>query len=372
MKHQLLLSLALLFTGFQLTFAQTDTAHLREAIRNAANNAVDSLAAANCTAGQTIALLPLGNDSSGILAGALKANLSTRNLTCVEAKEDPFFDEIMKQAEWNERKEDLLDAKTITAFGKLQTGQLLLYGWIRQPEVSARHVYAEIELHLSSIVTNQHLWGGTFTARAYFDEGVNGIISLDEYTRDVLHSIFADAEKSLAASNKTGKLKRVAIVPFAGDIDRYATILAEKMFSSHPSISPANVAVNTLAEAIALLRTKPETADAILYGAVRDLSTFMIKEDALRGNTYRYTAEVQMRIQTADGEILWSDTKATSADVQEDRKLSDVIINKTVNKTLDNPTLLFKILGGILGGIVGLVVILIIFRMFLRAVSRPR
>lgn len=364
MKRHLTLSIALLLTALQVAFAQTDSAHLRDAIRNAAASATASLAAANCTAGQTIALLPLGNDPAAVLAGALKADLSTRNLTCVEAKEDPFFVEIMTQIEWNERKEDMLDANTITPFGKLQTGQLLLYGWMRQAEVSARHAYAEIELHLSSIATNQHLWGGTFTGRAYLDQGVTGIINLDEYTREVLSSIFTDAENSLSASTKTGKIKRVAIVPLAGDIDRYATLLAEKMFSSHASISPANVAVNTLAEAIELLKTKPETADAILYGAVRDLSTYRVKEDAIRGDTYRYNAEVQLRIQTPDGEILWSDTKATSTDVQDDHKLTDVIINKTVN----NPALLVKILGGI----VVLLVILAICRIFFRAVSRPR
>jgi len=371
MKRHHILGLACLLAALQVTFAQSDNAQLRDALRNAGASAIASLVAADCSSGQTIALLPLGNDTSAILAGTLKAELSSHSLNCVEAKQDPFFDEIMKQIEWNERKEDILDAKTITTFGKLQAGKLLLYGWVRQAEVSNRHAYAEIELHLSSIATNQHLWGGTFIGRTYLDQGVEGIISLDEYSRENLRSVFEAAKNSLAASSKTNKIKRVAIVPLAGDIDRYASILAEGMFSTLPSISPANVAVNTLAEAIELLRAKPETADAILYGAVRDLSTYLVKEDALRGDTYRYNAEVQLRIQTPDGEILWSDSKAASVDVHDSRTIIEESTNwviKLLNKIANNPIGLLKILGGI----VILLAILSTFRMFLRSVSRPR
>ena len=179
-----------------------------------------------------------------------------------------------------------------------------------------------------------------------------------------MRTIFADAAKSLAASTKTGAVSTIAIVHLAGDIDRYATGLAEGMFSGHAKLSPSNLAVNTLAEAVDLLRSTPGRADAILYGAVRDLSVAMVKDDYIKGKTYRYHAEIQLRIQTPKGEILWSDTLAAGSDVLEPKGFWSVVITWAAN----HPRIILFVLGGLLG----VIVILAIFRMFFRAVSRPR
>lgn len=364
MKRQLAITFAVLLLFLCAASAQTSPTHGREVIRDAASKAAADLSAAAVTQNLTIALLPLANDGDNALAGALKGELAKKGLACVEAKEDPFFNEIMSQVEWDMRKIDMLDPKTVAGFGKLQAGQLLLYGGIRQNDVSSRSAYAEIELHLSSVITNRHLWGGTFASRVYLEENVKGLIELDEYTREIIRTIFADAAKSLAASTKTGAVSTIAVVPLAGDIDRYATGLAEGMFSGHSKLSPVNLAVNTLAEAVGLLRTTPGRADAILYGAVRDLSVALVKDDYLKGKTYRYHAEIQLRIQTAKGEILWSDTLAAGSDVFVPKDM----VNEAITAAANRPRVVLLILGGLLG----LIVILAISRMFLRAVSRPR
>jgi diadenosine tetraphosphatase ApaH/serine/threonine PP2A family protein phosphatase len=364
MNRHLAFFLALFLPLVHAAFAQGADPRAREALRAVAAEAAASLTAANVTGGKTIALLPLGGDADGVLAGALKGGFSARGVACVEAKEDPFFDEIMKQVEWDERKEDMLDAATITRFGKLQAGQLLLYGWVRQCDVTPRRAYAEIELHLSSVETQRHLWGGTFASREYLAEGVEGMIDLDETMRELLRQVFAEAAKSLAGSAKTGTVRTVAVVPLAGDVDRYATSLAEGMFSAHPSLSPRDLSVSTLAEAADLLRADPSRADAIMYGAVRDLSVFLDKEDVIRGDTYRYHAEVQLWIQTPAGDKLWSDTVSLGADLQEERDIPIEVANAAAR----NPRIVLMVVGGFLA----LLVVLVIIRMFLRAVSRPR
>jgi hypothetical protein len=335
-----------------------------EALRLAAGKAASSLVAAQPTGGKTIALLPLGGDTTGVLAGALKSAITAKGLACVEAKDDPFFDEIMKQVEWDERKEDMLDAGTVSRFGKLQAGQLLLYGWVRQCDVSPRRAYAEIELHLSSVETKRHLWGGTFVSREYTGEGVRGMVDLDEPMRGVLKRAFADAAKSLGGSTKLGSAKTVAIVPLAGDLDRYATGLAEGMFSSLSAISPRDLGAKTLAEGLAEVRGGSSKADAVLYGAVRDLSVALVQEDVIKGNTYRYHAEVQLRIQAGSGDILWSDTIAVGEDVFVPR---DAVAD-AVNAAAKNPKTVMLVIGGILA----LLVLLVVIRMFFGAVSRPR
>lgn len=364
MKNYLAAGLAFLFCAASTVLSQGSDIQAREALRNAAGQAAAALAAADVAGVKTIALLPLGRDVDGVLAGALKGALSAQKLACVEAKDDPFFEEIMKQVEWDERQEDMLDEATITRFGKLQSGQLLLYGWVRQYDVSQRRAYAEIELHLSSVETKRHLWGGSFASRAYLDAGDKGIVGLDETSRELLRQIFAAASQSLAASAKTAALRSVAIVPLAGDVDRYATGLAVGMFSNHPSLSPRDLSVATLAEAVDLLRADPSRADALIYGAVRDLSSSLVKEDVFRGNTYRYHAEVQLRIQTAKGDIVWSDTLPASAEVQETvdfwTALAQWLISHTRQIVLA------------VGCVLVLLVVLVVFRLFFRAVSRPR
>ncbi|HOG49650.1 MAG TPA: hypothetical protein PKY10_03595 [Lentisphaeria bacterium] len=365
MKKHLVIGFALLFAAASAVQSQVTDIQAREALRNAADQAVSSLDVADVAGAKTIALLPLGRDVDGVLASALKSAISAAELACVEAKDDPFFEEIMKQVEWDERKEDMLDEATITRFGRLQAGQLLLYGWIRQCDVSQRRAYAEIELHLSSVETKRHLWGGCFASRVYLDPGVKGIIDLDETSRELLRQIFAAASQSLAASAKTGDLRSVAIVPLAGDVDHYATGLAMGMFSSLTKLSPRDLSVATLAEAVDLLRTDSSRADALLYGAVRDLSSFLVKEDVFRGDTYRYHAEVQLRIQTAKGDIVWSDTLPASVEVQVPPADRRTVL---VRWLLSHPREIALAVGGILA----LLVVLAVFRMFFRAVSRPR
>lgn len=366
MKKHLVVGLALLFAAASAVQSQVTDTHGRDALRNAAGQAVASLDLADVAGAKTIALLPLGRDVDGVLAGVLKSAISAADLACVEAKDDPFFEEIMKEIEWDERKEDMLDEATVTRFGRLQAAQLLLYGWVRQYDVSQRRVYVEIELHLSSLETKRHLWGGCFASRVYLDPGVKGIVDLDETSRELLRQSFADASQSLAASAKTSGLSSVAIVPLAGDVDRYATGLATGMFSNLAKLSPRDLSVATLAEAVDLLRAEPSRADALLYGAVRDLSSSLVKEDTFWGNTYRYHAEVELRIQTAKGDIVWGGTFPASIELRPegDGELKPVL----VRWFLSHP----REIALVVGGVVALLVVLAVFRMFFRAVSRPR
>jgi hypothetical protein len=225
----------------------------------------------------------------------------------VEGKEDPFWDEVLKEVEWDQRKDDLLDAETIARFGKLKAARILLYGTVREAAADPRRADVEVELHASSIETKQHLWGTILAKRIYYGTSeLTGIIDLDPSVRRLLAEAFDEAAARVRASEKLKGVHSVALVPLAGDIDKFVTGLAEKMLNA-TSLYPKQLDVLTLGEARALLRDKPQTADAVLYGAVRDLSRKLLNRHFSSTN-YEINASVQLTVQSAaTGEVLYSD-----------------------------------------------------------------
>lgn len=295
------------------TFAQFDQ-NVRQALQAAVEDVQASLATAGIPAERTISVLPIDSDNGRYVEGLLKTAVTNANLSYVEGREDPFFDEVLKEVEWDERKEDMLDASTLDTFGRLKSTQLLLYGVVREADATAREAYVELELHLSSIETKEHLWGGIFAKRFYLAENVRGLLNLDPGIREMLKAAI-DAETSgLADSPKLTGVERVALAPIAGDIDGYVTSLAENMLSDTRLI-PVRTQAATLAEVRQILRDTPGMADAVLFGAVRDLSREVVSIEPLK-TISEVTAEVQLRIESAtDGGVLWSESVIASTTI---------------------------------------------------------
>ena len=306
-------TLILLLTAASTALAAPFPDATRQALRAAAADVQASLAAADLPAGETISLLPLGGDNEGYLEGLLKNAVTSAGLPYVEGKQDPFWDEVMREVEWDERKADMLDPHTLTVFGKLKSTQLLLYGNVII-ESSQDRVYVEIQLHLSSIATKQHLWGGVFAHRFYKPENMEGLVSLDPAAREILKQAVSSAATSIGESQKLADVKTVALIPIAGDIDRYVTSLVTDTLSS-TQLMPRQLDLRTLGQARHLLQDKPDQADALLVGAVRDLSRTLIEDLPLK-QTWRLHAEVQLAIQDASTrDILWSQTLTANKDV---------------------------------------------------------
>jgi hypothetical protein len=303
--------LAILVLAAASAVAQTPAAYpedVRQALQQAMRDATESLRASRIPAAQPVSTLPIGNDSAGYVEALLKIAVTDSGRTYVEGKTDPFWNEVLKEVAWDERKADMLDAETLVTFGKLKASQILIYGNVRTAEVSNRRVFVELELHASSIITKQHLWGGIFAKRFYLpgDNSPEGISAITAEVREPMRRMLAEqAMASLRGQEKLKAMRNVAFVPLAGDLDKYATFILRDAVSQ-TSLNPKDLDIGTLGEARLLLRDQPQQADALLYGALRDVSRRIVGRTP-RSITYEVRTEVQACIENAaTREQLWS------------------------------------------------------------------
>jgi hypothetical protein len=119
------------------------------------------------------------------------------------------------------------------------------------------------------------------------------------------------------------------MAPIAGDIDGYIGGLVEN-FLSQTTLFPTRLDANTLGEVRQILRDRPQTADAVMTGAVRDLSRTLRRQEPGR-SIYETIIELQLRIESAsDGSVLWSQTvSAIGEDIDEESWWSLILKNRT-------------------------------------------
>lgn len=290
---------------------EVDASQLAElALKDAVGDAAASLAAAaKIPAKEPVAVLPFDDAGAGVV-GLLKNALVAAGKTCVEGKEDPAWDEILKEIAWDERKEDILDPATLDKFGRIKSARYLMYGSIRRVASGERSLLVELELHVSCISTKEHVWGGTFVRR-HFAPGAEPDGALDipaEVRLALVDGIRGKVAASLAKSGKLGSVSRVAMLPISGDVDQYAEGLFRDVLAKS-SVTPVNLDVATRAEARFALREGGGKADAIAYGVLRDLSARVVETQPTGEKTCAATMELQLWIErAATREIVWSDT----------------------------------------------------------------
>ena len=307
MKNKLLIqSLTLLLWPLLSLHAEMNS-DVRNTLRGVIEEAGQSMRQAGVPTDRTISVLPIVGDEDRFVEGVLKNEITRAGLSYVEGRDDPIFNEIMAEFEWDERREDMIDPTTIDRFGDLMSTQLLLYGIVREARSTERQIYVELEFHLTSIGTKEHLWGDVFVRRVYLPAAVTGIVDLNPEIRQLLQETFSREAESLRANNRLDGIETVVLAPIAGDIDGYIGTLAENLLSQSQVI-PARADVATMGEIRRLLRDEPARGDAILSGAARDLS-LILKETRPLERIYEVNAEVQLRIEeAATGNILWSNT----------------------------------------------------------------
>lgn len=323
-----LLTLLLAVAAFPLFAAGLNDEGVRQAVYGALDQAKIALKTAPF-GNKTVAILPFPGDKSGLFTGKLKNQLTELGFTCVEGKEDPMWNEIIKEIAWDERKDDILDPATLVKFSKLKAAQILLYGKVVTIDRNDERVYVEIELHATDIATKQHIWGGTFAARIYKGRDIQGIISLDNDLRALLKKNFAAAKESLQSPECAGKLDKVqsaTVIPLAGDIDEYMTGLAIEMLTATKHM-PKRPTIPSLSQLRAFARSEQVPADAAFYGAVRDLRKTVpavkaVDEKTMR-ETYTVSADIQLFLEDLKtGIILWSKTITISEDISSDRDMT--------------------------------------------------
>jgi len=339
--------------------ARAYTPEVRQALQEAMEQVREELARSGLAQDKGITVLPLAGDQGRYVEGLLKNAVTRSGLRYVEGGESPFWEALLAEVEWSERKDDMLAPETFVRFGQLEGVQLLLYGHVRSAMQDTQRVFVEIELHVGSVETRRHEWGTLVSRRHYLPGPVEGIIALDRHVRDTLNQTMAGALESMKRSTKLQETRTIAIVPLAGDIDRYVTGRARDIVSQ-THMNPVELDVNNLGQARQILRDRPTQVDAVLYGALRDLSRRVLREEILR-TTYEVTAEIQLTLQsTATGEVLWSDTLHRVDEVE----IAQTGEEKLVEITRAYPRLWLYVGGGI--------VALILLMVFIKAATRVR
>ena len=313
MKSRILQSLLLtfLFVGGAVAARAEYSDEARQALRLVGADIQNGLDKSGLPKDLPIAILPVTGDTAGYVMGLLKGGVTGAGLQCVEGKEDAFVDQIWKEVEWDERKDDLLNTNTIAKFGQLKAAKLLLYAVVRDASGQNGRGYAEIEVHVSSIETKQHLWSGNFARRFYAPNQPVGRLNHTPEIQQTLKAEFSKLAVELKTAGKLRDVHSVLIVPLAGDADQFVTGLVQDNLASTP-YSPKQLDCHTLADARALLRDDPKAADAILYGSVRDFS-MRIMHEYWDHTEYQINVSVQLAIQDSPaGDVLWSDTLVSS------------------------------------------------------------
>lgn len=305
-----LITAGIIFSAGYIARADLTMADIRnQAVQGAVDKAQAELSTLQVARDKTIGILPMGGDANREVEQRLMTALTRAGFTVVEARNDPLWDEIMREIEWGDRKQDIVDEATLVKFGQLKGMQAVLYGNVHDLTRPGRMVFVEIELHISSLQTRQHLWGGRFAERRYTAGEMRGVVDLDSLVRRALQSAVADAVKTLVSAPAMSTTRSAALLPLAGDLDGYATGLISDAVTAAGNVTLRELDVRTLGEARALLRDQPTTADAVLVGAVRDLTPRYLVHDEIFQRTFKAEAEVQLRIEDAvSGDILWSGT----------------------------------------------------------------
>ena len=358
--------------------------HFSDEERQALYNTIEQASSAikNAPFGKkTVAILPVRGVSpelSSMLVHRLKNVVTKAGFICVEGKEDPMWDEIIKEIAWDERKEDILDPATLAKFGKLKAAQILLQCRLLTIDKTKERIYAEIELHATDIVTKQHIWGDNFAHRFYFGEKLQDIVSLTNDQRLLLQKNFETAYISLNSREFAGKLaniKTVTVVPLAGDVGNYMTDLSFGILARTKMI-PKNPMIPTLSLVRSTARDKKLGSDGIFYGSVRQLSRDLKEEyysadKMYRVKNFKVEADMQLFLEDAKtGAVLWSKTMTISEIIPEKTLLSEAEIRQINDddfKNIPNPIKGYiadnwlRILLYIAGFIVGVVILVAIF-----------
>lgn len=134
----------------------------RRAVRRAFASATAGLEKAPIPEGVPVAVLPVKDDPDGWLAGLAQDALIAAGKNCVVGKDDPMWDTIIEEIEWDERKSDILDPATIDRFSRLQSARVLVTASVEAYPRTERAWNAEVTMRAVEIETKRYLWSGTF------------------------------------------------------------------------------------------------------------------------------------------------------------------------------------------------------------------
>ncbi|MDD3954197.1 MAG: hypothetical protein PHY82_09815 [Lentisphaeria bacterium] len=344
------LILMAVFWGISGSFAAAEEALLREAQRQLAGKVEKSLAASGLSGQGALALLPLpGDDAAGSMAGLVKNAAVRSGIKVVEHSDQPMFEKLLAEASQNLRDRQFLKADTVAEMGQLISAGMLMYGGLSFNSGNDG-IFVEVWLNVVEVASGRHLWGDVFTLRHYLGDNVRGIVELTPEFRDLFKQVADSVRDSLRQAPSLSGVKKVLIVPLAGDLDHYVTGHVRNAISA-TALLPVDLGVRSLAQARILAEAEgaDKMPDAILVGAVRDLAQ-RLEKLSIGGEIWRSDVEVELQIlDSQSNTVLWSDTISHSYREKVGQE------EKVVTWLSESPKRLLYILGG-------LIVLLILWR----------
>lgn len=187
----------------------------RAALRAIAADVAVALREGAIPAGAPLSILPIVDDRDDFAYGLFKTAVTEAGRNCVESRDDPMWENIVQETAWSQRKGSVgvLDEATLTAFGKLQAANLLLYGDVHVENESSGACRVEVDLHVSSVKTRQHLWGRSFE-RTWTPPAARAPFTSDE--REAIAHAMGEVVESLKSSQAFGE-RAISILPIRND-----------------------------------------------------------------------------------------------------------------------------------------------------------
>lgn len=211
----------------------------------------DAIRESAISTSEPIAILPLGGDRGDYALGLFKNSVTDAGRNCIEGRLDPMWETIASEIHWNDimTRSGALDSTLLTSLGKLQGARMLLYGGILSSTTKDGRARLELTLHISHVVTKQHLWGKAFVGEeppppppppppVYTNELLfvnNPIALVDAPVHVFVESSAADGEKlsrkfaTALTTEANGDLAKhgYAVCPSAAEAEVVVSIRAE-------------------------------------------------------------------------------------------------------------------------------------------------
>lgn len=129
-----------------------------KAAQEAITNAMDSLSAQEFPEVVRIAVVPLRNDPDKAITDILKISV-TKTKYDIILRDDEEWAELLKNIEWETRREDIMNPDTVQELGGILGVDALLYGTVKEIDEAFIRTKVRLNLNLANVQTGQLLWG---------------------------------------------------------------------------------------------------------------------------------------------------------------------------------------------------------------------
>ena len=144
-----------------------------ETIQRALDQAIarigEDLSGVSADSVKHVAVIPVRGDADGYATSGLESAV-THTKFALFTRSEATWDDLLKEIEWGDRREDVMNPATIQRFGKIEGVDAILYGRIWDRSVNLWSVLGRVRMsvHLADVETGQILCSsGTVDGEAY-------------------------------------------------------------------------------------------------------------------------------------------------------------------------------------------------------------